>query len=262
MSVSDILLREDLDGIAVLTLNRPEKLNALSQDLAERLSRELHEIAAQSGVRVVIITGAGDRAFSVGMDLKERRNLTPAEKWRQSEPLRRLCDQIWHMPQPVVAAIRGWCLGGGFEIAINCDMRVAEESATFAWPEMQLGAFPGGSAAVIFPRLVGRAFAKKMFFTARRVKAGEALERGIVDEIAKGATALDHALSLAAEIKTNSSPLGCAAVKRMVNGGGDMSVAEALLLNEALRAPLDATQDYEEGIEAFFERRAPVWRGK
>jgi len=260
--MADHLLVDEHDGVVILTLNRPDNLNALSQSLAEALEQDLRKIAARRDVRVVIITGAGERAFSVGMDLKERQHLTPAEKWQQSEPLRRACDQIWNLPQPVIAAIRGWCLGGGFEIAINCDLRVAEASAAFAWPEMQLGAFPGGSAAVIFPRLVGRSFAKQMFFTARRVKAEEALQRGFVDFLADKGTALDYAVALAAEIKRNSSPLGCAAAKQMVNGGSDMAVSEALVLNRALRAPLDATHDYEEGIRAFFEKRPPVWRGE
>jgi enoyl-CoA hydratase/carnithine racemase len=260
--MTDTLVIEQRGGVAILTLNRPDQLNALSRALAESLEQALRMIAMRRDIRVVIVTGAGERAFSVGMDLKERQHLTPADKWQQSEPLRRACDQIWNLPQPVIAAIRGWCLGGGFEIAINCDLRVAETSTIFAWPEMQLGAFPGGSAAVIFPRLVGRSFAKQMFFTARRVKADEALERGIVDFVVDRESALDRALTLAAEIERNSSPLGAAAVKRMVNGAGDMSVSEALILNESLRAPLDATHDYEEGIRAFFEKRPPVWRGE
>lgn len=252
----------EMDGVAVLTLNRPQSLNALSKALVEQLEDSLRSIGRRQDIRVVIIVGAGERAFSVGMDLKERRDLTAAEKWRQSEPLRRACDLIWHMPQPVIAAIRGWCLGGGFELAINCDLRVGGPSAIFAWPEMQLGAFPGGSAAVIFPRIVGRSFAKQMFLTARRVKAEEALERGILDFLTSEEAVFGRAQQLAQEIITNSSPLGCAAVKQMTNRAADMSVGDAHLLNVALRAPLDATRDYEEGMAAFFQKRPPVWKGE
>ena len=252
----------DLDGVAVVTLNRPQSLNALSKSLVEQLEAQLRAISERRDIRVVIITGAGERAFSVGMDLKERRGLTATEKWQQSEPLRRVCDLIWHMPQPAIAAINGWCLGGGFEIAINCDFRVGAPSAVFAWPEMQLGAFPGGSAAVIFPRIVGRSFAKQMFFTARRVKAEEALERGILDFLVSEEPVLDRAQHLARQININSSPLGCAAAKQMINRAADMSLADAHLLNAALRAPLDATRDYEEGLAAFFQKRPPVWKGE
>jgi len=252
----------EADGIAVLTLNRSNSLNALSRSMVEELETELRAISVRRDIRVVIITGAGDRAFSVGMDLKERRDLTASEKWQQSEPLRRVCDLLWHMPQPVIAAVQGWCLGGGFEIAINCDFRIGAPSAVFAWPEMQLGAFPGGSAAVIFPRLVGRSFARQMFFTARRVKGEEALERGILDFLVSDEPVLVRAQQLAAEIMTNSSPLGCAGAKQMINRATDMSLADAHLLNAALRAPLDATRDYQEGIAAFFQKRPPVWKGE
>lgn len=252
----------EAEGVAVLTLNRPQSLNSLSKSLVEQLEDKLRAIGERRDIRVVIFTGAGERAFSVGMDLKERRDLTAAEKWQQSEPLRRVCDLIWHMPQPAIAAIQGWCLGGGFEIAINCDFRVGAPSAVFAWPEMQLGAFPGGSAAVIFPRLVGRSFARQMFFTARRVKAEEALQRGILDYLAFNEAPLARAQQLAKEIMTNSSPLGCAAAKQMINRASDMSLADAHLLNAALRSPLDATHDYQEGIAAFFQKRPPVWKGE
>ncbi len=260
--MSEPLNISESDGVAILTLNRPKCLNSLSKSLVEQLESKLRAIGERRNVRVVIITGAGERAFSVGMDLKERRDLTAVEKWQQSEPLRRVCDLIWHLPQPVIAAIQGWCLGGGFEIAINCDFRVGAPSAIFAWPEMQLGAFPGGSAAVIFPRLVGRSYAKQMFLTARRVKAEEAFQRGILDHLVSDEAPLARARQLAREIMANSSPLGCAAAKQMINRGSDMSLADAHLLNAALRAPLDATHDYQEGIAAFFQKRPPVWKGE
>lgn len=257
-----ILLRQDQDGVVVLTLNRPQARNAITQALAEKLEAELLHIAKRRDLRVVIITGAGERAFSAGTDLKERRNMTADQKWEQSGALRRANEVIWNLPQPVIAAIQGWCLGGGFEIACNCDIRIAARSATFSWPEMRLGAYPGGSAGVVFPRLIGRARAKELFFTARNVEAGEALELGIVEKVVADGEHLAAALAMAEEIKVNSSPLGVAAIKRMVNTGADMSIGDASALNDALRRPLEATADYQEGIEAFFEKRRPVWRGE
>jgi enoyl-CoA hydratase/carnithine racemase len=252
-----VLLCEEREGVVILTLNRPEVRNAISKALAEEIESTVRGLGTRRDIRVVIFQGAGDAAFSAGTDLKERRDLSADEKWQQSAALRRANE-----PQPVIAAIQGWCLGGGFELACNCDLRIAADNAVFSWPEMQLGAYPGGTAGVVFPRLVGRARAKELFFTARRVKAEEALRLGIVEEVVEAGMHLDAALAVAEEIKVNSSPLGAAAVKRMVNAGADMSIGDASALNEALRRPLEGTKDYEEGIRAFFEKRRPVWCGE
>ncbi len=262
MSDENILLVEERDQTAILTLNRPDVQNAISKALAERLEATLSDIAKRRDIRVVIITGADERAFSAGTDLKERRGLSADGKWEQAGALRKANHAIWTLPQPVIAAIQGWCLGGGYEIALNCDLRIASKTAVFSWPEMQLGAYPGGTAGVMFPRLVGRARAKELFFTARKVKAEEALELGIIEKLTEPGLHLEVALSVAAEIAANSSPLGAAAVKQMVNLGSDMSLGDAHALNDLLRRPLEGTKDYEEGIRAFFEKRRPVWRGE
>lgn len=263
MSVDDNILMVDERGpTVVLTLNRPHLQNAISKALAEAIDTTLQGIGRRKDIRVVIITGAGEKAFSAGTDLKERRHLSADGKWDQSGALRRANDTIWNLPQPVIAAIQGWCLGGGYEIALNCDIRIASRTAVFSWPEMQLGAYPGGTAGVMFPRLVGRARAKELFFTARKVKAEEALNLGIIERLVEPDQHLQAALDMAEEIATNSSPLGAAAVKRMVNLGSELSIGEAHALNDLLRRPLEGTKDYEEGITAFFEKRRPVWRGE
>jgi enoyl-CoA hydratase/carnithine racemase len=262
MTQDNILLVEERGQTAILTLNRPQMQNAISQALAETLESTLRGIAKRKDIRVVIITGAGEKAFSAGTDLKERRDLSADGKWEQAGALRKANDVIWNLPQPVIAAIQGWCLGGGYEIVLNCDIRIASKTAVFSWPEMQLGAYPGGTAGVMFPRLIGRARAKELFFTARKVKAEEAFDLGIVERVTEPGEHLATALAMAEEIIANSSPLGCAAVKKMVNLGSDMSVGEAHALNDLLRRPLEGTKDYEEGIQAFFEKRRPVWRGE
>ena len=262
MSADDILLVDERGTTAILTLNRPQVQNAISKALAEAIDATLQAIGKRKDIRVVIITGAGEKAFSAGTDLKERRGLSADGKWEQSGALRHANDTIWNLPQPVIAAIHGWCLGGGYEIALNCDIRIASRTAMFSWPEMQLGAYPGGTAGVMFPRLVGRARAKEMFFTARKVTAEEALTLGIIERLVEPGQQVQAAIAMAEEIATNSSPLGVAAVKRMVNLGTDMSVGEAHALNDILRRPLEGTKDYEEGIAAFFEKRKPVWRGE
>ncbi|MDH5537461.1 MAG: enoyl-CoA hydratase-related protein [Betaproteobacteria bacterium] len=257
----DILLQEERDGVLILTLNRPQAHNALSSELAEHLYAVLEATAERRDVRVIVLLGAGDKAFCAGTDLKERRDLTPDEKWAQRTRGWRVNQFIWRMPQPVIALIHGWCLGGGFELALFCDLRIAAPDAVFSFPEMTLGAYPGSGAAIVLPRTIGRSRAKELFFTARRVTADEALELGIVEWVVPREQLLDKALELAEQIK-GTSPLGVGAVKRMVNLGADLSFDAAADLNDALRRPLEATKDYEEGIRAFFEKRKPAFRGE
>jgi len=256
-----ILLREEKDGVVTLTLNRPEAMNALSSELSATLRREIEEIGKRKDLRVVVITGAGDRAFCAGADLKERRGLNADEKWEQRTRGWEVNEAIWRLPQPVIAAIHGFCLGGGFELALYCDLRVAAENAVFAFPEMTLGAYPGAGAAVVLPRLIGRGRAKEIFFTARRVKADEALSLGIVEHVVPRDKILEKANEIAAAIR-KSSPLGVAGIKQMVNFGADLAFEEANALNDKLRRPLEGTKDYLEGIAAFFEKRPARFIGE
>jgi len=256
-----ILLEHESDGVITLTLNRPEAMNSLSSELSSLLRKKIEEIGKRRDIRVVVITGAGDRAFCAGADLKERRGLDADQKWEQRTRGWEVNEALWRMPQPVIAAIQGFCLGGGFELALYCDLRVAAENATFSFPEMTLGAYPGAGAAVVLPRLIGRGRAKELFFTARRIKADEALSLGIVEHVVPNGTALEKAYEIAAEIK-KSSPLGLAAVKQMVNFGSDLSFEQANTLNDKLRRPLEATEDYQEGISAFFEKRPARFVGR
>jgi len=256
-----ILLYEERGQTAILTLNRPEAMNALSSALAENMAERLAMIGVRRDLRAVVITGAGERAFSAGTDLKERRTLDADGKWEQRTRGWRVNCMLRELPQPVIAAIDGWCLGGGLELALFCDLRVATERAVFSFPEMTLGAYPGSGGAVVLPRLIGRARAKELFFTARRLNAAEALELGLVEWVVPAGQALDKALSLATQMQA-TSPLGLAAVKRMVEEGTDRPFEAAAALNDRLRRPLEGTRDYEEGIQAFFEKRRPVFRGE
>jgi len=256
-----ILTVQQREQAVVLTLNRPEVMNALSSELATQLYNEVSNIGTRKEIRTVIITGTGDRAFSAGTDLKERRDLNPEQKWAQSRTLWRVNLAIWNLPQPVIAAIGGWCLGGGLELALFCDFRVAAEDAKFGFPEMTLGAYPGGGGGVLLPRIIGRAHAKDLFFTARRIGAQEALAIGLVDAVVPRATLMGKALDIADQIRT-TSPLGVAAVKKLVNFGADLSFEAAAELDASLRQPLEGTLDYQEGITAHFERRKPVFRGE
>jgi enoyl-CoA hydratase/carnithine racemase len=255
------LLQEERDGILLLTLNRPEALNALSNELATALLAVVKAVKTRRDIRALVITGAGDRAFCAGADLRERSVLSPDEKWAQRTRLWNVNEALWSLPQPVIAAIDGWCLGGGFELALFSDLRIATPQAVFSFPEMTLGAYPGAGAAIALPRLIGPGRAKDIFFTARRVKADEALALGIVERLVPREDLLAKALELANQMK-NCSPLGLAGVKQMVNLGTDLEFADAIALNDKIRRPLEATKDYEEGIRAFYEKRPAVFTGE
>jgi len=248
--------------VRLLTLNRPEAMNALSAALAGLLLKAVRDAEADAATRAVVLAGAGDKAFCTGADLKERRGMTAEEKWAQAGSLWCVNQAIWDSPKAFVAAAQGWCLGGGFELALSCDMRVASAEARFGFPEMTLGAFPGAGGAVFLPRLVGRAAARRFFYEAHRAGAEEALGLGIVDEVVPQDQLLAAALARAARIAESTSPLGFGHVKQVLNRGADLPFEEAVELNQTLRRPLEASEDYAEGLKAHFEKRKPRFRGR
>lgn len=256
-----ILASERRGAALLLTLNRPEAMNALSSALVQVIREAVREAARDLSIRGVIITGAGEKAFCAGTDLKERRNLDDVQKAAQSRSLLELTYEMHASPQPIVAAIGGWCLGGGLELALACDLRFAAEDARFGFPEMTLGAYPGSGGPVTLSRLVGLARAKDLLFTARRFDAREALSLGIVDRVVPAATLVDAALAWVAQVEA-TAPLAIAALKRSMQETQAMSFRDAAEHDQRLRRPLDATIDYAEGMLAHFEKRKPVFRGE
>jgi enoyl-CoA hydratase/carnithine racemase len=256
-----ILLVERHGSAVHLVLNRPEVRNALSSELAEAAAAELAAAIADETCRCVVIRGAGG-SFSAGTDLKERRTLDADGKWAQSRRLWALVRSILDSPKPVVAAIDGWCLGGGFELALACDLRIATEAAVFGFPEMTLGAYPGGGGAVLLPRLVGIAAAKRLLFAERRIKGREAQAIGVVDWLEPDAGGMDLRIGqVAAEIEARS-PLALRALKPVLRGALDLPLDEAFAFDMEHRRPLEGTRDYQEGLAAFFEKRAPRFTGR
>lgn len=248
--------------IRLLSLNRPDAMNALSSELAAGLLAAVRDAEADAGTRVVVITGSGDRAFCAGADLKERRQMSAEQKWAQSRALWRVNEAIWNSPKAFVAAVNGWCLGGGFELALYCDTRIACENAQFGFPEMALGAFPGAGGAVALPRLIGRAAAAPFFYRGRRVDAAEALQLGIVEQVVPSVALHKAALQVAGAIAGGTSPLGFAAVKRVVNAGPSLPFEDAVALDQAQRRPLESTEDYAEGMAAQVEKRKAKFKGR
>ena len=256
-----LILTEWHAAPVVLTINRPESLNAISEALANEINGTLDALETDARVRCVVIRGAGERAFSAGSDLKERRGLDAEAKWKQARSLWRVNRKLFDFPKPTIAAIRGWCLGGGLELALYCDMRIAADDSTFGWPEMTLGAYPGSGGPIILPRIIGVAAAKQFLLFEHRITAARALEIGLVQEVIPAGHEIERALALAERVM-NVSPGGAAAVKRLLNESVALSIDDADSLNVALRRPLEATADYAEGIEAHFEKRKPRFTGR
>lgn len=256
-----ILSSERRGSALLLTLDRPEAMNALSSALVQALRDAVREASKDLSIRGIVITGAGEKAFSAGTDLKERRTLTDAQKAAQSRSLLELTYDMRAAPQPIIAAVGGWCLGGGLELALACDLRFAADDARFGFPEMTLGAYPGSGGPVTLSRLVGPARAKDILFTARRFDAREALAWGVVDGVVARADLVNAALGWVAQVEA-TAPLAIAALKKSLNEGAAMAFDEAAEHDQKLRRPLDATQDYAEGMLAHFEKRKPRFRGE
>lgn len=256
-----ILIEERRDAALVLRMNRPAAMNALSTALVRALADGIAAASAAPGVRAIVLAAAGEKAFSAGTDLKERRELDEAGKAAQSRSLLELAFAIRACPRPVIAAVGGWCLGGGFELALACDLRLAADDARFGFPEMTLGAYPGSGGPVTLARVVGVARAKEILFSARRLDANEALRLGLVERVVPRAQLDEAAIAWVAEIEA-TAPLALAALKRSLDEGISMPFAAAAEHDQALRRPLDATKDYAEGLQAHFEKRKPRFRGE
>jgi enoyl-CoA hydratase/carnithine racemase len=256
------LLEVDADNhVATLTLNRPEALNAISRLLATDLREACAHVAAREDVRAVVVTGAGERAFCAGADLKERRTLSAEERTAHTVAIEAAAEALAALPMPTVAALRGYALAGGAELAIACDLRVAGTDLLMGFPEVKIGIFPGAGGVLRLPRLVGGGAARDLLFTGRQVDADEAFRLGLVDRLVSLESVLDTAQTLAGSIAANA-PLAVCAVKRALNESHGQPFADARRIVNTLRATLDDTADYEEGLTAFAERRPPCFTGR
>jgi enoyl-CoA hydratase/carnithine racemase len=260
-SLSVLLAVDDQSQIATLTLNRPEALNAISRQLAAELLATCDALTEREDVRAVIVTGAGERAFCAGADLKERRMLAPDERAAHTTAIEAAAEALAALPMPTIAAVRGFALAGGAELAIACDLRVADQDATFGFPEVKIGIFPGAGGALRLPRIVGSGAARDLLFTGRRITAEDAFRLGLVDRLAPAESVVEAAVELADSIAANA-PLAVRAVKRALEESQGRRPDEARHRVNELRAALDSTADYEEGLAAFAARRSPRFTGR
>lgn len=248
------------DGVAILTIDRQDKLNALNPQVTEEIGQALLEIESE-GPRAIIVTGAGERAFVAGADISEMNSMTPLEAKRFTEIGHAAMALLDRSTVPTIAAVNGFALGGGCELALACDIRIAAENALFGFPEVGLGILPGMGGTQRLPRLIGPALAKELIFSARRIDAAEAKDIGLVNRVVGQGEALDAARELAAEISANG-PVAVRHAKAAANKAFDVDLISGLEYEADQFALLFATKDAREGMGAFVEKRKPQFKGE
>ncbi len=265
--MDNILLQERTEeGILILTLNRPEAMNCFNFDLLAALSETVREANFDTSLRCIVITGrsADDPkkvSFSTGADLKERRTLTPDQVRRFIFTIRDTFTAVEQVRVPVIAAINGFAFGGGLELALACDLRIATSNAVMGLTETSLAIIPGAGGSQRLPRIVGIARAKELIFTARRIDAATALGMGLVNRVVEPPELMPAALKLAREIAKNG-PVGVAQAKFAINYGMEASLGVALPLESKAYEVTIPTKDRLEALAAFAEKRTPVFKGE
>ncbi|MDH6217303.1 enoyl-CoA hydratase/isomerase family protein [Streptomyces pseudovenezuelae] len=257
-----VLVRRHGDGhVAELVLDRPKAMNAVSSEMARSIAAGCAALGADQDVRAVVVTSTHERAFCVGADLKERNSFSDADMLRQRPVSRAAYTGVLDLPVPAVAAVHGYALGGGFELALSCDLIVADRTAVVGLPEVSVGVIPGGGGTQLLPRRVGAARAAELIFTARRLEAAEARELGLVDELVEAGQDREAALALASRIAANS-PVGLRAAKRALRLGHGLDLRAALEVEDAAWRAVAFSGDRAEGVAAFNEKRKPQWPGE
>ena len=244
-----------------LVLDRAEALNALSTAMARSLAQACDAVAADVGARAVVVTSASDRAFSVGADLKERNSFSDADLMAQRPVFRAAFTGLLELPQPTVAAVHGFALGGGLEFALSCDLVVADETALLGLPEVTVGLVPGGGGTQLVRRRLGAGRAADLVLTGRRLSADEAFRLGLVDRLVPAGRDREEALELAHAIAANS-PVATRAAKRALRLGADVDLRTGLDVEDAAWRTAAFSADRKEGIAAFNEKRRPDWPGR
>ncbi len=256
-----IRLSQPGDGIAEITLDRPAAMNAVSSVMAEELTRACEQLAIAAEVRVVVFSSSAERAFSAGADLKERAGMTDADIMSQRPVTRALFGAVLALPQPAIAAVHGFALGGGCELALSCDLVVADETAVFGLTEVTVGLVPGGGGTQLALRRLGPGRAADLVLTGRKVGIDEAERLGLVDRRVPAGAAGAAARELAAQIAANS-PVAVRAAKRALRHGWGVSLEAGLDVEDAAWRTAAASPDRREGIAAFAEKRKPAWPGR
>ena len=256
----ETLLVERAAGVATITINRPEKRNALSATVRRELIAAFDALEQEEDVRVVVLTGAGDKAFVAGADIGEFAERTPIQQ-RAAMEGRRVFEVVAAFPRPVIAAINGFALGGGCELALACDLRLAARSARLGQPEVNLAILPGGGGTQRLPRLVGHGTAMRLILTGELIGSEEAHRIGLVDEVVDDDALAARARELATSIARHS-PVALKLIKQAVRAAAEMPLQAGLALERELFITAFSSEDRVEGVRAFLEKRSPEFRGR
>jgi enoyl-CoA hydratase len=260
MELKNILI-ETADGVGVVTINRPQSLNALNSEVVDDLESALRDMEQNADVKVVVITGAGEKAFVAGGDIKEMSDLGPADGRFFAQRGHRLIQFMSAMKKPVIAAVNGYALGGGLELALACDFIYASEKAKLGLTEVTLGVIPGFGGTQNLPRLIGPNRAKELIFSGKQLTAQQARDWGIVNEVCPPEELMTRVMEIAKKISANGT-LAVAAAKDAIVNGLNMTREDGLRYEGAVFGLLFATGDQKEGMRAFVEKRPAAFKGK
>ena len=260
MEYNTLLLAKE-DGIGIVTVNRPRVLNVLSTEVYSELNEMFTELEHDPEVRVVIITGAGEKAFIAGVDIMEMKDRTSVDISKFITIARWAGDRIYNLSKPVIAAINGYALGGGNELALACDLRIASENAHFGQPEINVGVVPGGGAIPRLTQLIGLTRAKQLIYTGEIIDAQTALQMGLVNKVVPQEKLIEEAKALAKTLMSKSS-VTLSYIKKAFNTGVELDLAAALDIDECYFARCFATEDQKEAMKAFTEKRPPELKNR
>ncbi len=257
----DLVLWEKIPPLATITINRPKALNALNTKVLSVLDQSLDEISREDEIRVVIITGSGEKAFVAGADIAEMSNMTSLEGANFSRLGQLVLRKVQELKKPVIAAVNGYALGGGLELALSCDFAYASENAKFGLPEVTLGIIPGFGGTQRLPRLIGKGRAKELILTGKMVSAKEAFEMGIVNKVVPLDKLMESVKDVAIQISKNG-PIALSIAKSLVDVGYDIPLDDGCILESRSFGMCCAMEDTKEGMKAFLEKRKPVFKGR
>ena len=254
-------LYEKAEGIATITINRPDALNALNEETISELLARFDDAEKDDSVKVIVLTGAGDRAFCAGADLKMMKGASPVRGTELARHGQRLGNRIEALGKPVIAAINGYALGGGIEIAMACDIRIASDNAQIGQPEINVGLIPGWGGTQRLPRYVGKGIAKEMIFTGKRIDAKTAERMGLINAVVPADQLKAKVKELATELM-GKPPIAIKLSKALINNSTETHPDIGLLLEAEAFGLVASTEDFNEGVTAFLEKRKPQYKGK